>query len=105
MVRRDARDPVAHRLLATALEGRAVPGDAPALARAVGEYETALKGNPGDEVATERLAQLYQGRMNDPARAERVLEDLARARPKRPHRGWPLSLLRPPREGRPGRPS
>jgi tetratricopeptide (TPR) repeat protein len=82
VVRRAPTDPEGHRLLATALEGLAVPGDESALGEAIREYETALASDPGDPVAAERLAGLYQSRRGDEARAERVLDRLIAARPE-----------------------
>ena len=70
-----------HRLLAMALEGVAVPGDRDSLEKSIDEYEKALKGDPADIESAERLARLLQERMNDPARAERVLDALIRAAP------------------------
>ena len=48
------------------------------------EYEAALKGDPGDVVAAERLARLCRERLGDPARGERVLDDLRGPRPDSP---------------------
>lgn len=70
-----------HRLLAMALEGLAVPGDVAALKNSLAEYDRALKADPRDTVAAERLARLYQERLNDPARGEKVLDDLVAALP------------------------
>ena len=81
LVQRGARDPGSHRLLAMALDGLAVPGDAKAMNEAVREYRAALADDPADIVAAERLARLYQGRMKDLPRAERVLDDLLQAAP------------------------
>lgn len=81
LLRGGDQDPSAHRLLATALEGLAVPGDVRALNEAVREYRVALQGDPADAAAAGRLADLYLDRLKDPARAERVLDDLRAARP------------------------
>ena len=73
--------PTDHTLLATAWEGLAVPGDEASLAAAITEYEKAHQGDPGEGLTAERLARLYQARKNDPARGERVLDDLVAASP------------------------
>lgn len=77
-----ADDAGARRLLALALEGMAVPGDRKALNDAVQEFRTVLSMAPGDEVAAERLSRLFVDRLKDHVRAERVLDDLLKARPK-----------------------
>ncbi|HMB07446.1 MAG TPA: tetratricopeptide repeat protein, partial [Isosphaeraceae bacterium] len=76
--------PADHRLLAMAREGLAVPGDTKALNGAIDEYQKALKGDPGDVIAAERLARLYlvHPRLHDPNRARQILDELARARPR-----------------------
>ena len=76
-----AQDPEAHRLLAMALDSLAGPGQTEALNAAVREYRLALQGDPTDVTAARRLADLYVDRMKDPARAERVLDDLLKALP------------------------
>ena len=82
LIARGARDPGAHRLLATALEGQAVPGDEGALDAAIAEYKLCLAGDPGDRVAAERLAGLYLKRRGDEPRALAVMDELVRTRPE-----------------------
>ncbi len=81
LIARGAHDAGAHRLLAMALDGLAVPGDRKALEDAVREYRTVLTIDPGDVEAAERLAALYQDRLKDLTRAEHVLDELLHARP------------------------
>jgi predicted Zn-dependent protease len=71
-----------HLLLARALEGMTASGNEDALKKAVDEYEVAHRGDPGDVVAAERLAKLYEERLKKPAEAARVLDELARAKPE-----------------------
>jgi tetratricopeptide (TPR) repeat protein len=82
MIARGADDAGARRLLAMALDGMAVPGDRKALNDAIQEYRTVLSMDTGDEVAADRLSRLYVERLKDPVRAERVLDDLLKVRPK-----------------------
>ena len=77
-------DPKDYRLLAMALEGLAVPGDRAALEASIDNYEIARKGDPTDGITAERLARLYQERMNDPAKAELILDELVLASPRSP---------------------
>jgi tetratricopeptide (TPR) repeat protein len=81
LIRRGARDPGAYLLRAKALDGMAVPGDRDAQNEAVREYQNVLAMEPGNISAADRLARLYQERLNDPARAEQVLADLIKAVP------------------------
>jgi cellulose synthase operon protein C len=74
--------PADHRLLAMAREGLAVPGDTEALNGAIDEYQKALKGDPGDVIAAERLARLYLVRLHDPNKARQILDELVQARPQ-----------------------
>ena len=76
LVRRGDDSPGAHRLLARALEQSAAEGDDRALAEACREYEAAAKSDPGDVEGAERLARLYQEKLNEPAKAEAVLDAL-----------------------------
>ena len=81
LLARGADDASAHRALATALDGLAVPGDTAALTEAVAEYEAARRRDPKDPAVAERLARLCRERLKDPARAQRVLDDLVAAEP------------------------
>ena len=81
LIIRGADDPEAHRLLALALEGRAVPGDREALNSAIREFRTVLTEDPTDIVAASHLAGLYRDRRKDQARADSVLSDLILALP------------------------
>ena len=80
-------DAVSHRLLAMALEGQVVTGDAKGesiglqLDEARKEYEEALRIDPRDVIASERLAELYLLRLNDPAAAEETLDEMLKANP------------------------
>ena len=80
-----AFDGDAHRILAMALEGqdfevRDRPGnDSKLIQDAVEHYKQAIKINPRDLVATERLANLYLARIKDPASAEGVLDAMLKA--------------------------
>ena len=82
----------AHRALAMAMEGQdselrartvsASKNDDSsmrAIQLAVENYRAALRSNPRDAVASERLANLYLARLKDPASAEEVLENLLKA--------------------------
>ena len=71
----------AHRLLATALESLAGTGDSKALVDATVEYEKALRRDPGERIAAERLARLTFDRNADVAGADEVLAALLQARP------------------------
>jgi tetratricopeptide (TPR) repeat protein len=77
-----ADGPADHLLLARALEGMAASGNEDTLKKAVEEYNVAHRGDPGDIVAAERLARLYQDRLKQPAEARRVLDELAKAKPE-----------------------
>ena len=81
LLRRDPTDPVAHRLMGMAMEGTAVPGKPEAFDQAIREYRVALQGDPTDIESGERLSRLYQVRLKDMARSERVLDDLLKALP------------------------
>ncbi len=81
LIARGARDAGAYLLRATALDGMAVPGDRDAQNEAVREYRNVLTMEPGNLAAADRLARLYQERLNDPVRAEQVLDDLIKAAP------------------------
>ena len=81
LLARGADDAEAHRALATALDGLAVPGNLAALNQAVGEYEAARRRDPRDPAVAERLARLCRERLGDPSRAQKVLDDLAAADP------------------------
>lgn len=81
LIARGARDAGAYLLRATALDGMAVPGDRDAQNDAVREYRNVLALDPGNLIAADRLARLYQERLKDPARAEQVLDDLIKAAP------------------------
>lgn len=80
-------DAECRRLLAMALEGRAVAEDAETLAAAVEQYVKALRLDPGHIESSERLARLYRDRLKDRAKAEAVLDRLAAAStdPIEPH--------------------
>lgn len=79
LIRRGASDAQAHRLLAMALEGVGAEGSDKALAEACREYETAAQIEPGDVDGAERLALLYRDKLNDPKKAEAVLDRLVAA--------------------------
>jgi len=81
LISRGADDPEAHRLLALALEGRAVPGNSQALDAAIKEFRTVLTEDPKDLVAAEHLAALYRDRRKDVPRGDNVLDDLLQALP------------------------
>ncbi|MFO0910979.1 MAG: tetratricopeptide repeat protein [Isosphaeraceae bacterium] len=81
LIRRGADDAEAHRLLAMALDGLAVPANPAALDAAIKEYRRTLEIDPKDQEAARRLARLYLEKMKDEARAERVLDDLLRNAP------------------------
>ena len=74
LIRRGAKDAGAHRLLAEALEQVGGEGNAKALAESCREYEAAERLEPGDVGVAERLAFLYQDKLNDPAKALEVLD-------------------------------
>jgi tetratricopeptide (TPR) repeat protein len=76
LIRRGGTGPRDHRLLAMALEGRVLPGDDRTLEQAINEYSLVLKLDPGDVFAAEHLARLYAEHKQNPARGERVLDDL-----------------------------
>lgn len=84
LIRRGDSRPGDHRLLAMALEGLSQPGDREALRGSVEEYGRAIRGDPTDSKAAERLARLYQERLGEPARGEKILDDLAAALPTSP---------------------
>ena len=84
LVVKSPQDPEAHRLLGMALEGMAAPDNPQTVAEVVAEYEAALKLDPGDLQAAERLARLLVESGQDPAAAERVLDALLAARPDDP---------------------
>jgi tetratricopeptide (TPR) repeat protein len=76
-----ADDPEAHRLLALALEGRAVPGDKQALNDAIHEFRTVLIEDPKDIIAASHLSALYRDRLKDTARADSILSELLQTLP------------------------
>jgi len=77
LIRRGADDAEAHRLLAHALELVGAAEAKPAVMdEARREYEAAEAKAPGDVEGAERLSMLYRDRMDDPAKAERVLDAL-----------------------------
>ncbi len=82
LVDRGGRTPGDYLLWAKALDGMGVPGDPEALAGAVKQYQNVLAMTPANVDAAERLSKIYQGRMNDPERAELVLNELIKAAPK-----------------------
>lgn len=73
---RGARDADAFRLLARVEQAI---GDKASLGRAVEDYERARKLDPRDPETAAALATICQNGLNDPARAERVLDDLIKA--------------------------
>ncbi len=75
-------DAEAHRLMAQALEGVGYLGDTPALDRAIVEYETAEKMQPGDVRGGLRLARLYRTKGKNPKRALEIMDSLLKANPK-----------------------
>jgi tetratricopeptide (TPR) repeat protein len=84
-------DAEAHRLRGMALEGQIFAGQTirnvagkpsiDLLQGAIEEYEAALKRDPGDLVAAQHLAGLFQQSRKDTAAALRVLDGLVKARP------------------------
>lgn len=83
IVAQSPRDSEAHLLLGMALQGQASPDDPRALAQVRDQYERALKFEPGNLEAAERLTRLLTNQ-GDPKAAETVLDALAKARPKAP---------------------
>ncbi len=106
LVKEDEKDAGAHRLLAMALEGQIASGEVKGrksprragpdekaaaaskeegvgkqLEEAEAEYREALRLDPRDIVASERLADLYFRRLNDPGDAETTLDDMLKANP------------------------
>ncbi len=87
LVKDDKNDGAAHRLLAMALDGQLATGDVKAaligkqLAEAEEEYREALRLDPRDLIASERLANLYYDRLKEPARAETTLQEMLKANP------------------------
>lgn len=75
----DARD---HRLLGRALLGRADLGEVKSLPLAVEQFEEAFRLDPSDTPGAALLANLYQGRLKDGAKADAVLDALLEANPK-----------------------
>lgn len=82
LIRRGGTSADDYRLLAMALEGRAVPGEERALEESISAYAQVLEIDPGDVVAAERLAGLLESRKKDMGGAERVLDALLKARPR-----------------------
>jgi tetratricopeptide (TPR) repeat protein len=82
-VKLGADDAEAHRLLGLCLERLSLSGggDAEAEANAIKAYQKALRRDPGDVAASERLAGMRLAK-KDRAGADQILEDLIRARPK-----------------------
>jgi tetratricopeptide (TPR) repeat protein len=87
---RGIKDAVAHRLLALAYMGQASGVDSKSadvknipqfLADAKAELEKAIAIDPRDLAASEKLAELYLTRLNDPASAEKTLDALLEAMP------------------------
>ena len=74
----DARD---HRLLGQALLLAAVQGDSSSMPKAIAEFETAARLEPGDVPGAAKLAYLYSDRLKQPAKAEAVLDALLKANP------------------------
>lgn len=62
LVAGDPGDGGAHRLLAMAMQGQAVPGDPAALAETIREYRKALELDPGDIESGLQLARIYRDR-------------------------------------------
>ncbi len=79
MIRIDPSDGSGHRLLGMALQARTAAGDAAGSGEAAACYETALRLDPRDALASELLAGLCRGRLKDPARADAVLDAMLRA--------------------------
>jgi len=82
LIGRGADDGPAHRLLAMTLEGQAMPGNDLALDGSIAEYRKALAGDPGDEVAAGRLANLLLTRKADRQGADAVMDGLLAAKPR-----------------------
>ena len=81
-VKESPQDAEAHRLLARCLNGEAKAGDGANLAEAITEFTTTLKLDPKDVVAAGSLAMIYAKQQNDPASADRVMDELLKASPK-----------------------
>ena len=77
-----ADDAESHRLLAQALEGVSLSGDAAALSAATDQYELALRRDPRDSVSAERLALILLEKRNDPSAADKIIEALLNADPE-----------------------
>ena len=82
LIAKGADDAEAHRLLAMALEGMVVPGDTQMLEETIAEYRQAIKLDPADTMAPERLARLQATEKKDLAAAEATLDDMLKANPK-----------------------
>jgi tetratricopeptide (TPR) repeat protein len=81
-IKRGTDDAEAHRLLALALEGVGLGGDPKVLDQAIAQYEIAEQKKPGDIVGAERLAYLYQVKINDPAKARQIMDSMLKYNPK-----------------------
>jgi tetratricopeptide (TPR) repeat protein len=82
MVRIDPSDGAGQRLLGMAVEGRTPAGDAEGSREAASFYEAALRINPSDAVASERLVDLLHSRLKNDAKAAVVLDAMLKADPK-----------------------
>ena len=83
-IRRGADDAKIHRQLAQALEATATIGDIETLEAAVNEYREAERRDPGDVESAERLARLYQSRLNESSKALTVLDALLATNQEKP---------------------
>ena len=82
MIRIDPLDGSGHRLLGMAMEGKTSAEDKEGSRETASAYEAALKIDPRDTLASERLAELYRVRLKDTAKAETVLDAMLRANPQ-----------------------
>ncbi len=94
LIQRGANDARAHCLLAMALEAGAGDSDKTALQNAAAEFEAALKIEPDDVGVAERLAILERDKLNNPAKAVQVLDDLVKASAKTPAKKGTAHLAR-----------
>ena len=87
LLEKNEDDAVAHRLLAMALEGQVATGkeksneNAKLLDESEKEFKIALRLDPKDMLASERLASLYLMRLNDPIDAELTLDAMLKSNP------------------------
>ncbi|WP_161602099.1 tetratricopeptide repeat protein [Tautonia marina] len=79
LIRRGADDAETYRLLGLAREG--LGGTNRPIEPAIEAYRNALERDPTDAISAERLALLYRDRLNNPEKAEEVLDDLVREAP------------------------